>query len=90
MCTQLDALACCKSEHVCNELCNHTARVWPCARCGADCLTVLLLVLVLADAATAAGSINKVLLASSIVSVLWDWWERGSDYIYTGSSIGRC
>lgn len=39
-----------------------------------------------ADAATASGSINKVILASSIVSVMWDWWERGSDYTYSGAA----
>ncbi|KAF6259935.1 hypothetical protein COO60DRAFT_1700582 [Scenedesmus sp. NREL 46B-D3] len=35
------------------------------------------------DAATAAGSIRQVLLCSSIVSVMWDWWERGRDHVYT-------
>lgn len=35
------------------------------------------------DAATASGSIRKVLLCSSIVAVMWDWWERGRDYVYT-------
>jgi hypothetical protein len=36
-----------------------------------------------ADAATAAGSFRKVLLCSSIVSVMWDWWERGREHVYT-------
>lgn len=35
------------------------------------------------DAATAAGSIRKVILASSIVAVMADWWERGSEHVYT-------
>lgn len=36
-----------------------------------------------ADAATAAGTIDKVLLVSSIVAIMWDWWERGRNYVYT-------
>lgn len=35
------------------------------------------------DAATAAGSISKVILASSVVAVMADWWERGSNHVYT-------
>jgi hypothetical protein len=38
-----------------------------------------------ADAATASNSILKVILASSIVSIMWDWWERGPDYLYSGA-----
>jgi hypothetical protein len=37
----------------------------------------------LPDAASASGSINKVILASSIVAIMWDWWERGRDHVYT-------
>lgn len=36
-----------------------------------------------ADAATASGTVSKVLLVSSIVAIMWDWWERGSNYVYT-------
>jgi hypothetical protein len=41
-----------------------------------------------ADAATAAGSISKVILASSIVSIMWDWWERGEGHVYSGGGWG--
>ena len=40
-----------------------------------------------ADAATASNSIHKVILASSIVSIMWDWWERGPDYLYSGTTL---
>lgn len=36
-----------------------------------------------ADAASATGTVKKVLLVSSIVAVMWDWWERGRHYVYT-------
>jgi hypothetical protein len=40
-----------------------------------------------AGAATASNSIHKVILASSIVSIMWDWWERGPDYLYSGATL---
>lgn len=36
-----------------------------------------------ADAATVTGTITKVVLASSVVAVMWDWHERGADHVYT-------
>jgi hypothetical protein len=41
------------------------------------------------DASTAAGSITKVILASSIVAIMWDWWERGRQHVYTGACSPR-
>jgi len=43
----------------------------------------MLLGFLFADAATAIGTITKVVLVSSIVAVMWDWWERGAQHVYT-------